>query len=97
MTEGQAIVFFYLNIWHLQKSLTEIIPISPEAAAEAKRKEESSGGEELEEEMGAKREAYTKAQSMKSLFQQGQTITTKRCKIHGIDEAKWEMALLKQK
>ena len=63
------------------------IPISPEAASEAKRKEESSGGEELEEEReGAKREAYTKAQSMKSLFQQGQTITTKRCKTHGIDQ-----------
>ena len=42
------------------------------ASVESKRKEESS------EEEDARKEAYTKAQSMKSLFQQGQTITTKR-------------------
>ena len=42
------------------------------ASGEPKRKEESS------EEEDARKEAYTKAQSMKSLFQQGQTITTKR-------------------
>ena len=42
------------------------------ASVESKRKEESS------EEEDARKEAYTKAQSMKSLFQQGQTIATKR-------------------
>jgi len=48
-------------------------PIMNEGASgEPKRKEESS------EEEDARKEAYTKAQSMKSLFQQGQTITTKR-------------------
>ena len=53
-----------------------------EANDEPKRKEESSEEEEARKEAfskEARKEAYTKAQSMKSLFQQGQTITTKRC------------------
>merc|ERR1711971_122326 len=48
-------------------------PIMNEGASgEPKRKEESS------EEEDARKEAYTKAQSMKSLFQQGQSIAAKR-------------------
>merc|ERR550519_46297 len=57
-------------------------PIMNEGASgESKRKEESSEEEEARKEAftkEARKEAYTKAQSMKSLFQQGQTITTKR-------------------
>ena len=53
-----------------------------EAGGESKRKEESSEEEDARKEAAfskdARKEAYTKAQSMKSLFQQGQTITTKR-------------------
>ena len=52
------------------------------ASSESKRKEESSEEEEARKEAftkEARKEAYTKAQSMKSLFQQGQTIKTKRC------------------
>ena len=51
------------------------------ASSESKRKEESSEEEEARKEAftkEARKEAYTKAQSMKSLFQQGQTIKTKR-------------------
>ena len=51
------------------------------ASGESKRKEESSEEEEARKEgftKDARKEAYTKAQSMKSLFQQGQIITTRR-------------------
>ena len=44
------------------------------SSSETKRKEESSEEEE------SRKEAYSKAQSMKSLFQQGQTMAAKRYK-----------------
>ena len=58
--------------WNMTKCTNNEEEIFTGASGEPKRKEESS------EEEDARKEAYTKAQSMKSLFQQGQTIAAKR-------------------